>query len=133
MLYEGEKPKGVLTLARFEELLEQKKIDFPLVLEEDIRDKSKGDGLAKALVLLQTTWFVIQCIARRAQNLDITELELLTVALAVLNGAMYTFWWNKPLNIGRGVPIYIKPSQESALRTEKSMLARILSDDKFTD
>lgn len=112
MLYEGDTPKGVLFLPTFEELLEQNKIDFPSIAEEDIKDRSKGDGLSKAVVLIQTTWFIIQCIARHTQNLDITQLELLTAALAILNGAMYLFWWNKPLSIGRAVPVYIKPSPE---------------------
>jgi hypothetical protein len=31
----------------------------------EIMDKSKGDFISKAVVILQTSWFVMQCIARR--------------------------------------------------------------------
>jgi hypothetical protein len=68
--------------------------------EEEIQDKSIGDGLSKAIALFQTIWFVMQCIARRNQGLLITELELITVAYTIITVAMYIAWWNKPLNVG---------------------------------
>lgn len=67
--------------------------------ETQINDRSKRDLLAKSFVVLQTSWFIIQCIARHAKGLDITELELVTLAYAVLNGAMYICWWHKPLDV----------------------------------
>ncbi|KAI9459826.1 hypothetical protein F5148DRAFT_961686, partial [Russula earlei] len=51
----------------------------------------------KSLVVLQTGWFVTQCIARGAQDPSITELELVTVAFASLNFVMCLLWWDKPL------------------------------------
>ncbi|KAJ2929677.1 hypothetical protein H1R20_g7406, partial [Candolleomyces eurysporus] len=69
------------------------------ITEEEIRDRSKGDELAKAFVIVQTTWFVVQCIARGVQRLTVTELEIVTLAYAALNGAMYFFWWDKPLDV----------------------------------
>ncbi|GJJ06815.1 hypothetical protein Clacol_001011 [Clathrus columnatus] len=65
-------------------------------LEKDIRDKNKQDSLAKTFALAQTTWFVVQCIVRRAQHLPLTEIELMTCAYATLNAAIYFFWWHKP-------------------------------------
>ncbi|KAF9557973.1 hypothetical protein CPC08DRAFT_692672 [Agrocybe pediades] len=117
MLFEGDQRKGVLTLTRFEELLQLGRIQFPSISEEDILDRSKGDGLGKALVVVQTTWFIIQCLARLIQHLDLTELELFTAALAVLNGAMYLFWRKKPLSVGISIPVYLLPSPEQP--TEK--------------
>ena len=35
-----------------------------------------------------------------------TELELATLAFAALNGFMYFFWWNKPLDVRTTVPVY---------------------------
>ena len=107
MLFEGDNPKGVITQDIFKELLEEKKIDFPKVPVEEIEDRSKSDGLSKTIALSQTLWFVAQCIARRAQHLDLTLVELLTLSLALLNGVMYFLWWNKPMDVRRPIRVYL--------------------------
>jgi hypothetical protein len=98
-LFEGNTSKGVLFPERFAELLRTGKIGFPSVTVEEIEDRSKADGFSKMIALGQTLWFIAQCIARRAQHLDLTLIELLTLSLAVLNGVMYFLWWNKPLDV----------------------------------
>ena len=85
----GNVEKGVLSPKRFSELLTTGKIAFPTVTVEEIEDHSKGDGFSKTIALGQTLWFVTQCIARSAQHIDLTLVELLTLSLAVLNGVMY--------------------------------------------
>ena len=107
MLYEGKVRKGVLSPEKFAALLQQRRIEMPTITADEIQDRSKGDGLTKAIVIIQTTWFVVQVIARRIENLLITQLELITLAFAVLNGVMYFFWWNKPLNVQSTVPVYL--------------------------
>ena len=107
MLFEGDNPKGVMTPDIFEELLEEKKIEFPNITVEEIKDRSKTDGLSKMIAVGQTLWFVAQCIARRAQHLDLTPVELLTLSLAVLNGMMYFLWWNKPMDVRCPVRVYL--------------------------
>jgi hypothetical protein len=82
--------------------------NFPRIAIEEIQDKSKGDAISKGLVLLQTGWFVTQCIARGAQRLPITELEVVTVAFAGLNLVIYWLWWDKPLNVRRAIRVYKK-------------------------
>ncbi|KIM36490.1 hypothetical protein M413DRAFT_78294 [Hebeloma cylindrosporum] len=94
----GRKPY-TLSPELLESLLERKQIILPTICIEDIEDKSKGDFLAKGFVALQTLWFVTQCIARGAQRLTITELELVTLAFAVFNGITYFLWWHKPLDV----------------------------------
>ena len=37
---------------------------FPNLSEENIKSKSKANGLAKALVCIQALWFVAQCFSR---------------------------------------------------------------------
>jgi len=74
----------------------------------EIQDKSKGDFISKSIIILQTSWFVMQCIARGAQGLPITELELVTIAFAGLNFVIYLLWWDKPLNVQCGVRVYKK-------------------------
>lgn len=39
--------------------------DLPDLSMEDIKSKSKANGLAKALVCIQALWFIAQCITRR--------------------------------------------------------------------
>ncbi|KAJ6481035.1 hypothetical protein C8R45DRAFT_797083, partial [Mycena sanguinolenta] len=52
---------------------------------EDIRDKSKGDALSKGVALLQGVWFILQCLARVHKRFDITQLEIATLAFAIVN------------------------------------------------
>ncbi|KAI9451247.1 hypothetical protein F5148DRAFT_986638, partial [Russula earlei] len=115
MEYEGNRPVRVL----FPEELKSYSLtgngDFPRIAKEEIDDKSKGDVISKTLVVLQTGWFVVQCIARGVQHLPVTELELVTVAFAVLNLAMYLLWLDKPLNVQRGVRVYKKRNTEEAI------------------
>ena len=72
---------------------------LPDISEEDIRDKSKADGLAKFLVCLQAIWFCTQCISRIAQGQVISFLELNTFAHAICTLLTYMLWWHKPLDI----------------------------------
>ena len=72
---------------------------FTVPTEEEIKDKGKSDWLAKSLVLIQTSWFVMQCIARAIEHLPVTHLEIVTLAYAAMKFVIYIFWWNKPLNI----------------------------------
>ena len=96
----------------FSDLCDDTTIDFTsftVPTEEEIEDKAKSDKLAKALVLLQTSWFVVQCIARAKEHLLITHLEIVTLAYAAMNFVIYLFWWNKPLNVDRPVRVFRRP------------------------
>ena len=42
--------------------------ELPDLSKEEIRSKSKANGLAKALVCTQALWFITQCITRRKLN-----------------------------------------------------------------
>ncbi|KAF4565314.1 hypothetical protein EYR36_001884 [Pleurotus pulmonarius] len=83
---------------------------WPSVALKEIKDKSKGDALAKAIIVLQTSYFLIQLFARVAQRLTITKLEIMTLAYALLCGILYLFWWHKPYNVQ--LPIFIRPEFE---------------------
>ena len=107
MLFEGDIPKRVLTPESFSGLLMSKMIEFPNVTVEEIKDRSKADGFSKMIALGQTLWFVAQCIARRAQHIELTPVELLTLSLAALNGVMYFLWWNKPMDVRCPIRVYL--------------------------
>ena len=81
---------------------------FTIPTEAEIKDRGKSDWLAKSLVLLQTSWFVMQCIARAIKHLPVTHLEIVTLAYAAMNLVIYVFWWNKPLNVNRPVRVFRK-------------------------
>ncbi|KAJ7680150.1 hypothetical protein B0H17DRAFT_1232299 [Mycena rosella] len=72
---------------------------------EDIMDKSKGDALSKGVALVQGLWFTVQCLARLAQHLPITALEVTTLAFAVVNIFTWLLWWGKPLDVQRPIPV----------------------------
>ena len=86
---------------------------FTMLTEEEIKDKGKSDWLAKSLVLLQTSWFVMQCIAWAIEHLPLIHLEIVTLTYAAMNFVIYIFWWNKPLNVNRPVQVFRK-SEPSA-------------------
>ena len=134
--FEGEKSRkiqvGVLSPERLDKLFDKRLIKFPTITEEEINDRSKGDALSKTLVLGQTSWFIVQCISRWAEGLVTTELELATLAFAALNGFMYFFWWNKPLDVRTTVPVYLlsTPLPKPGLfhhHTSQPILTRLFS------
>ena len=88
---------------------------FTMPTEAEIKDRGKSDWLAKSLVLIQTSWFVMQCIARAIEHLPVTHLEIVTLAYAAMNFVIYVFWWNKPLNVNRPVRVFRKSDVEEPI------------------
>ncbi|TDL14699.1 hypothetical protein BD410DRAFT_168735 [Rickenella mellea] len=111
MLFDGDKALYILSPEKLKRLSEEGKIDFPKITKQEIEDRSKGDVISKGFMMIQTRWFVLQCIARGVERLAITELELVTLAFAVLNLVTYTLWWNKPLNVRCPVSVHLVPSE----------------------
>ncbi|KAJ7364190.1 hypothetical protein DFH08DRAFT_910459 [Mycena albidolilacea] len=92
----------------------RKQLDDPLVGPEfvaaiqsidagDIMDRSKGDALSKGLALAQGLWFCMQYFARIHQHLAVTQLEVATLAFAVVNVFIWALWWGKPLDVQRPI------------------------------
>ena len=79
---------------------------MPFTTEEELKDRGKSDGISKFIVLLQTSWFIIQCIARGIERLPLTELEIVTLAYAMMNLFVYIFWWDKPRDVGCPIRVY---------------------------
>lgn len=105
-------------------MVEGKQIMLPT--ENEIQDKSKSDWLAKTLVVLQTSWFVMQCIARRVEHLPTTELEIITLAYAVMNFAIFVAWWDKPHNVGCPIRVFQSPSERDE-EEDSSLWSKILT------
>ncbi|KZP11718.1 hypothetical protein FIBSPDRAFT_837244 [Athelia psychrophila] len=81
----------------------------------ELGDRSKGDALSKTIAILQTFWFVAQCIARHVENLAITNLEIVTLAYTAITVAMYAAWWHKPLKVQ--YPVRVKGDREFVKNT----------------
>ncbi|CAG7852869.1 SubName: Full=Uncharacterized protein {ECO:0000313/EMBL:CCA69324.1} [Serendipita indica DSM 11827] len=93
-------------LDRFDvlDLLYAGKLEMPRPGE--IQDKSKNDWIAKTTVVVQTAWFIAQCIGRKAQRLPLAELEVITLAYTLVNLMIYINWWDKPYQVAEPVRYY---------------------------
>ena len=118
MLYDNGAMTKILGIEELKRLESEEKIDWPTISEKEIRDRSKGDFVSKGLAVLQTTWFSVQCITRRVVGLNITQLELATLAFAVLNIILYILWWDKPLAVACPVPIHLRHPTTSEVSLE---------------
>lgn len=97
--------------------------------KRDLADRSKGDALTKSVALLQIGWFVVQIIARGAQQLHVTELELATLAFSSMNLVTYILWWDKPLAVSRPIVIPALAPLKRRLRPYRAnrLFIRVLS------
>lgn len=112
----------ILTLEMLKELVKDPEFRVP-VTEDEITDKSKTDALAKIIFILQSSWFILQCIARHAQGLGFTHLELTTTALASFNGFTFLLWWYKPLGVRTPMRVYLNRRLTDAER--KAQVSRV--------
>lgn len=53
---------------------------LPKISEAEIKDKSKANNVAKALVIIQASWMLVQVIGRLVTALPVTLLEVNTIA-----------------------------------------------------
>ncbi|KAG1897056.1 uncharacterized protein F5891DRAFT_564311 [Suillus fuscotomentosus] len=111
MLYVDGKPYLTLQPDDILKLICKGFIDAPTLMAKQIEDRSKGNAISKGLIILQVGWFVMQLITRAIYHLEITQLEVGTLAFAVLNFLVYAVWWNKPLNVQCPYPVYWKSTE----------------------
>ncbi|KAJ6573413.1 hypothetical protein DFH09DRAFT_1151777 [Mycena vulgaris] len=100
--------------------------DIRAVDTASIMDRSKGDALSKGVALMQSFWFIIQCFARLSQHLPLTEIEVVTLAFAVINIFTWILWWGKPLDAQTPIPIgpVVDDAEPEAARNSPSRLMR---------
>ncbi|KAG2051791.1 hypothetical protein BDR06DRAFT_573822 [Suillus hirtellus] len=111
MLYVDGKPYLTLRPDYILKFIQAKCIDVPTLTAKQIRDRSKGNAISKALVVLQVAWFVLQLITRAIYHLETTQLEVGTLAFAVLSFLTYAMWWDKPLDVRCSHPVYWKSTE----------------------
>ncbi|KAJ8461951.1 hypothetical protein ONZ45_g18109 [Pleurotus djamor] len=93
---------------------------WPRFEEADILNLTKGEALAKTLVVLQVIWFVSQLCGRVIQRLAITKLEIMTLAYAIICAMLYMLWFSKPYDVQR--PILLDESSYHPSTTEYERL-----------
>ncbi|TFK49646.1 hypothetical protein OE88DRAFT_1632974 [Heliocybe sulcata] len=80
--------------------------------EEELADKGKKDWLSKTFAVVQTVWFVLQCIARAVEGRALSEMEVGTCAFAFFSAVTYGLWWNKPQAVKYPFKVPISRSRE---------------------
>ncbi len=65
---------------------------FISIPASNIDDKSKASILQKAVVIIQVSWMVIQCISRAAHRLPLALLEVHTMVHVVCASLLYALW-----------------------------------------
>lgn len=102
-----------------------------LVLGKDeIQDKSKADWLLKSLAVLQVVWIIINVIFRFTTGLAVSQIEIATVAFAIMAVLIYLANWWKPKDISQPTVLhfYGYGKRPGHLRDRKqSFTKRILS------
>ncbi|KAL8721412.1 MAG: hypothetical protein Q9181_007707 [Wetmoreana brouardii] len=91
--------RSTLTPSGLQFLLRHEPDALPDISAEQIKDKSKADGLKKTVVCIQALWFCIQCVTRLSQSLPVSLLEINTVGHALCTLVIYLLWWHKPLDV----------------------------------
>ncbi|KAI0057722.1 hypothetical protein BV25DRAFT_1830790 [Artomyces pyxidatus] len=112
-LYENGEPRHPLPYEDVVELVKIGQLVPPT--EDEIDGLGQADTLSKGIVILQTAWFVFQCGARLHSGLPMAQLEVMTLAYAVLTGVMYTFWFHKPQNVNCPVRVVARPPPSERL------------------
>ena len=93
-------------------LVENQYVDLPATEEEDI---AESDRLARYITIVQVVWFSVNSIARAVQHLQITTLELTTLAFIPCMIISSFCWYYKPSSIGPSNIIPCKTTLASIL------------------
>lgn len=88
-------------------------VAYPQVPDDEIRDRSKQDTVAKLVTAFQVGYLVVQTIGRRAQDLTITALELNTLAVVVCSLMTSYTWLRKPVDVQSPTRIEAHSSMEA--------------------
>ena len=91
---------------------------FADISPEIVADLSKLDWLGRLLFVFQTTWMIIQCIARLSSGLNLTLLELHAASHATLAALHYLIWWKKPIDMIVMTPLSLTRTQYNRMLRE---------------
>ncbi|KIP03894.1 hypothetical protein PHLGIDRAFT_59051, partial [Phlebiopsis gigantea 11061_1 CR5-6] len=95
----GNETRFVLTANGISHIIKLYPHLIPDISEISLQDRSKADSISKALLVMQVLYFCMSCILRRVESLNLTLLEITTLAHALCALLTYAVWWKKPLNV----------------------------------
>lgn len=90
-------------------------LGYPTLTRAEIKDKNKVDGLLRLITVAQTLWFVLNCVARAGQHLDLTTFELTTVGFIFCTLGTHLCWAHKPADVQVPVILHSKTSLKQIL------------------
>lgn len=68
--------------------------------DDQIKDQSKADVVAKTITSVQALWTLLQIVSRAAQGLTISVMECATTAYIAMAAVSYGLWWEKAYDVG---------------------------------
>jgi hypothetical protein len=80
-------------------LHQEKLLSLPLLMVEEIDDKSKSDTLVRAIAIVQITWIIVQVVVRAVRGLAVSQLEIAVVAFSTCAIIIYAVNWKKPKGV----------------------------------
>lgn len=89
-----------------------------------IDDRNKSDIVVRVLAVGQALWFCVNIIARGAQGLHITTLEITTIGIIVDSLLVYYFWKEKPAGVTSMDIIDISMTLNEIILLEENEAAR---------
>jgi len=110
-------PKLLISLARGNML--------PPVDNSVCKDRGKSDEIGKLFVVGQVTWFILQCIGRKAAGLPVTLLEINTSIHVACAIGIYGLMWFKPQGASEALVIDVSkcPKCDQFINENKQDLA----------
>lgn len=81
----------------------------PVVTKEEIQDKSKRDWFSKTVAALEFLQLALSLIVRTNQGLAFSQLETLTLGLAICGAVIYLLLCYKPQNLATHTPLGQSP------------------------
>ena len=85
-------------------------LPWPLITKKEIKDRNKVDALLRAITVLQTLWFIANCLGRFVQDLTIATFELTTIGFIFCTLGTHVCWAHKPADVEVPVVLYCNSS-----------------------
>ncbi|RPB07620.1 hypothetical protein P167DRAFT_395681 [Morchella conica CCBAS932] len=102
--------RPILSPQGFIKYVQSGRINQSTFNQVDVLDKGKGSNIAKIFAGFQALWLILQSIARWADNLPLTVLEIHVLIQIVCTSVIYAFWFRKPLDVGVPTTIKLAPA-----------------------
>ena len=81
------------------EAVKSGKVREPPISVEELSSRSKSDWIVKSIAICQVTWFALQALFRAVKHVQVTALEILTVAFVFCSIFIYAICWNQPQDV----------------------------------